>query len=110
MFAWSSVEMPGVTREVTGHTLNIKLGSRPVKSGLRRFNQEKHQDMGKELSRILATALLRKFSTRTGSQFGSRAQKEQKVVDVRGLHKREQGMPEGSFPSLPDQLGCGPHC
>jgi hypothetical protein len=51
--------MSRVTREFTGHTLNIKLGSRPVKPGLRRFNQEKHQDMGKELSRILATGFVK---------------------------------------------------
>jgi hypothetical protein len=40
--------MLGVSREVAEHALNIKPGSRPVKKGLRCFNQEKHQAMGKE--------------------------------------------------------------
>jgi hypothetical protein len=37
---WSTAEMPGVSREVTEHTLNIKPGSRSVKQGLLRFNKE----------------------------------------------------------------------
>jgi DNA-directed RNA polymerase alpha subunit len=41
MFVWNSVEMPGVSQEVTEHILNIKPGSRPIKQGLRRFDQEK---------------------------------------------------------------------
>jgi hypothetical protein len=50
IFAWSPAEMSSVPREVIEHTLNMKPGSRPVKQGLRCFNQEKRQAMGKELS------------------------------------------------------------
>jgi hypothetical protein len=32
------------------------------------------------------------------------------MVDVYGLHKPEQGMPEGSFPSPMNPPGCRPHC
>jgi hypothetical protein len=53
MYAWSLAEMPGVSREVTEHTLNIKPSSKPIKQGLRCFNQEKRQAMGEELSRLL---------------------------------------------------------
>jgi hypothetical protein len=56
---WSPVEMSGVSWEVTEHTINIKLGSRPVKQGLRRFNQEKHQEMGEELSRLLTMGFVK---------------------------------------------------
>jgi hypothetical protein len=42
--------MPGVSREVIEHTLNIKPNLRLVKQGLRRFNQEKCRAMGEELS------------------------------------------------------------
>jgi hypothetical protein len=38
LFVWSPVEMPGVSREVTEHTLNIKPGSKPIKQGLSHFN------------------------------------------------------------------------
>jgi hypothetical protein len=46
--------MSSVPREVIEHTLNMKPGSRPVKQGLRCFNQEKRQAMGKELSWLLS--------------------------------------------------------
>jgi hypothetical protein len=49
MFAWSLAEMPGVSQEVAEHTLNIKPSSKPIKQGLRRFNQEKRRVVGEEL-------------------------------------------------------------
>jgi hypothetical protein len=49
----------GVPREVTEHTLNIKPDSKPVKQGLRCFNQEKHQAMNEELSRLLDTSFVK---------------------------------------------------
>jgi hypothetical protein len=33
--------MLGISWEVARHTLNIKLGTKPIKQGMRRFNQEK---------------------------------------------------------------------
>jgi hypothetical protein len=53
--------MPGVTREVTEHTLNIKPDSKPVKQGLRRLNQEMRQAMGEELSWLLATGFIKEI-------------------------------------------------
>jgi hypothetical protein len=41
MFTWSREELSDVSQEVAEHTLNIKPGSKPIKQGLRRFNQEK---------------------------------------------------------------------
>jgi hypothetical protein len=55
MFAWSPVEMPGVSQEVAENTLNIKPSSKSIKQGMRRFNQEKRRAMGEDLSRLLAT-------------------------------------------------------
>jgi hypothetical protein len=49
MFVLSSTEMPGVSSEVAEHTVNIKLGSRSIKHGLQRFNQEKCWAMIKEV-------------------------------------------------------------
>jgi hypothetical protein len=51
--------MPGIFWEVTEHTLNIKPGSKTVKQGLRRFNQEKCKAIGEELARLLATAIIK---------------------------------------------------
>jgi hypothetical protein len=53
--------MPSVSQEVAEHTLNIKPGSRPVKQGLRRFNQEKHRAMSEELSMLLATGFIKEW-------------------------------------------------
>jgi hypothetical protein len=50
--------MSGVSQKVTEHTLNIKPGSKLVKQGMRRLNQERWQAMGEELSRLLATGFV----------------------------------------------------
>jgi hypothetical protein len=51
--------MPGVSREVAEHKLNIKLGSRLLKQGPRCFNQKKYWATGKELSRLLAAGFIK---------------------------------------------------
>jgi hypothetical protein len=51
--------MSGVSYEVAEHTLNVKPGSKPIKQGLRRFNQEKRLVMGEELSRLLAVGFVK---------------------------------------------------
>jgi hypothetical protein len=53
--------MSGISREVAEHTLNTKPGSGPVKQGMWRFNQEKHQAMGEELSRLLAAVFVKEI-------------------------------------------------
>jgi hypothetical protein len=52
-FAWSLVDMLGVSREVTKHTLNIKPGSKPTKQGMQHFNQEKRRPIDEKLSKLL---------------------------------------------------------
>jgi hypothetical protein len=59
MFAWSSAEMPGVSRDVAENTLNIKPGLRLVKQGMWRFNREKRRAMGEELSRLLVVGFVK---------------------------------------------------
>jgi hypothetical protein len=53
--------MSGVSQKVAEHTLNIKHGSKPVKQGLQRFNQEKRQAMGEELSRLLVVGFVKEI-------------------------------------------------
>jgi hypothetical protein len=53
--------MPGVSLEVVEHTLNIKPGLKAIKQGLWRFNPEKHQAMGEELSMLLATGFVKEI-------------------------------------------------
>jgi hypothetical protein len=53
--------MPSVSQEVTEHTLNIKPGLMLIKQGLQRFNQEKHEAMGEELSRLLDVGFVKEI-------------------------------------------------
>jgi hypothetical protein len=41
--------MSDISQKVIEHTLNINLGSRPIKQGQRHFNQEKRRAMGEEI-------------------------------------------------------------
>jgi hypothetical protein len=94
--------MPGVSREVIEHTLNIKFGSKPVKQGMWRLNQEKRQAMGEELSRLLAAGFIKEI------QHPDRIanlilvpKKKREVEDVCRLHEPEQGMSKRSVPPSP---------
>jgi hypothetical protein len=51
--------MPGISREVAEHTLNIKPSSRPVNQDLQHFNQEKRWAMGEEQSKLLVVGFIK---------------------------------------------------
>jgi hypothetical protein len=55
------VKIRGVTffREVTEQTLNMKCGPKPVKQGMRHFNQEKRNAISEELRRFLAASFIK---------------------------------------------------
>ena len=50
--------MPGVSREVTEHTLNVDPKFKPVKQFLRRFNEERRKAIGEEVARLLAAGFI----------------------------------------------------
>jgi hypothetical protein len=60
IFAWSSAEMPGVSREVAEQTLTLSW-FKADQAGLWCFNQEKHRAMGEKLSRLLAASFIMKI-------------------------------------------------
>jgi hypothetical protein len=41
IFAWHPSDMPGITRRLAEHSLNILKGYKPVKQTLRRFSEPK---------------------------------------------------------------------
>jgi hypothetical protein len=59
VFAWKPSDMKGIPREVAEHKLNIKLGSKPVKQRLCRFNDEKCKAIGKEIKKLLSSGFIR---------------------------------------------------
>jgi len=58
-FVWKPSDMPGISREVAKHTLKIKLGSKPVKQRLHRFDEEKHRTIGEEIAKLSAAEFIR---------------------------------------------------
>ena len=62
MFAWSPSDMPGIPREVTEHTLDVRAGSRPVKQRLRRFDKEKRRAISEEVQKLLAARFIKEVS------------------------------------------------
>jgi hypothetical protein len=51
--------MLGVSWEVIEHTLSMKTGSKPVKQGLNRFDQETCKAIGEEFVRLLAAGFVK---------------------------------------------------
>ena len=48
-----------ILREVTEHALKIRLGSKPVKQHLRRFDEEKRRAIGEEIAKLLAARFMK---------------------------------------------------
>jgi hypothetical protein len=59
--------MPGISRDVTEHSLNIQADSKPVKQWLRRFSEEKRRAIGEEIQKLLAAGFIKGFSPRVVS-------------------------------------------
>ena len=51
--------MPGISREVAEHTLQILPGSKLVKQCLRCFDEEKRRAIGEEIAKLLAAGFIR---------------------------------------------------
>ena len=59
IFAWHPSDMPGISRRLAEHSLNILTGFKPVKQALRRFFEPKRQAMGEELAKLLEAGFIR---------------------------------------------------
>jgi hypothetical protein len=51
--------MPKIPRQVTEHSLDILLGSKPVKQLLRRFDDERWKVIREEIARLLAARFIK---------------------------------------------------
>jgi hypothetical protein len=91
--------MLGVSREVAEHTLNIKPGSKPVKQGMRRFNQEKCKAIGEELVRLLVADFVKEVQhpdwIANPILIPKKNRKWRKCVDYTSLNK---ACPKDPFP------------
>ena len=50
--------MPGIPREVAEHTLKIRLGSKPVKQRLCRFDKGKRRTIDKDIAKLLVVGFI----------------------------------------------------
>ena len=51
--------MLGIPREVTEQTLKIRLGSKPVRQRLRRFDKKKRRTIGEEIAKLSAAGFIK---------------------------------------------------
>jgi hypothetical protein len=58
VFAWSPSDMPGIPRDVAEHSLDIRVGARPMKQHLRRY-EEKRRAIGEEIHKLMAAGFIK---------------------------------------------------
>ena len=51
--------MPGILREVTEHSLDVRPNSKPVKQRLRRFDELKRRAIGEEVHKLLVAGFIK---------------------------------------------------
>jgi hypothetical protein len=59
VFALSPSDMPGISRDVAEHSLDIRAGARPVKQSLHRFDEEKRKAIGEEVHKLMAAGFIK---------------------------------------------------
>ena len=59
VFAWKPTDMPGVSRELIEHSLNVSPTAKPIKQKLRRFTQDKKETIRAEITRLLAAGFIK---------------------------------------------------
>jgi hypothetical protein len=59
IFAWSPSDMPGISREVAEHSLDILPHARAVQQRLRRFDEERRWAIGTELRKLLEAGFIK---------------------------------------------------
>jgi hypothetical protein len=59
IFAWSPSDMPGISREVAEHSLDILPHSRAMQQRLRCFDEERHRAIGVELWKLLEAGIIK---------------------------------------------------
>ena len=59
MFAWKPADMPGVPRELIEHELRISPSAKPIRQKLRRFTQDRKDEIKREIARLLAAGFIK---------------------------------------------------
>jgi hypothetical protein len=59
VFRWSPSDMPGIPRDVTEHSLDIRARARPVKQHRRCFDKENRRAIGEEIHKLMAAGFIK---------------------------------------------------
>ena len=61
IFPWSPLDMPGISREVAEHSLDILPNSKPVKQRLQRVDELKRHAIGEEVHKLLEAGFIKEL-------------------------------------------------
>jgi hypothetical protein len=91
--------MIGVPRELAEHALQIIPGSKPVRQAMRRFRDEKHRAIEKEISKLLKTGFIKEVihTKWVANPVLDPKKKHKGSTHVCRLHCPEQSMSKRSF-------------
>ena len=65
VFAWSSEDIPGVSRQIIEHHLNIYPGSNPLKQRLRKASLERQEIIKEEVAKLLKAGIIQELNYTT---------------------------------------------
>jgi hypothetical protein len=104
VFAWSALDLVGVSRSIIEHSLGIDPSVRPKKQKLRKMSDEKTEAAKAEVHRLLEAKFIEPMAYPTWlSNVVMVQKKKREVANVHRLHQSQQGLPKGQFPAAADR-------
>jgi hypothetical protein len=104
VFAWSALDLVGVSRTVIEHSLGIDPSVRPKKQRLRKMSDEKTEAAKAEVHRLLEANFIEPIAYPTWlANVCHGAKEKRQVADVHRFHQPQQGLPQGQFPAATDR-------
>jgi hypothetical protein len=96
IFAWKPADMPGVLKELIEHSLNIDPKATPKRQHLCRFTDDRRDAIEKELTKLLAAGFIKEvFHPEWLANPVLVRKNNERVEDVRRLHRPQQALPQG---------------
>jgi hypothetical protein len=104
VFAWSALDLVGVSRSIIEHNMGIDPSVRPKKQWLRKMSDEKTEAAKAEVHRLLEAKFIEPVAYPTWlSNVVMVQKKERQVANVHRLHQSQQGLPKGQLPAASDR-------
>lgn len=99
-FAWSHLDMPGIDPEIIMHQLQVNPSHRPTRQKRGKFAPERDIINNEEVKNLLEAGFIREVQYPEWLANSGRGQeKERKMAGLHLLHRPQQVLSKGSFPS-----------